>query len=66
MKVKVDQEACIGCGLCADTCPAVFVLVDTKWGHKSSLKPKADIKGNEDCIRKAAEDCPVQAIKVSG
>jgi ferredoxin len=26
MKVHIDQDGCIECGLCASTCPEVFVL----------------------------------------
>ena len=26
MKVELDHEGCIGCGLCVSTCPAVFQL----------------------------------------
>jgi ferredoxin len=59
MKAKVDVDSCIGCGLCAATCPEVFklneddiseVIVDT-------VPPEAEAK-----CREAAENCPVQAI----
>ena len=26
MKAKVDENACIGCGLCENTCPEVFKM----------------------------------------
>jgi ferredoxin len=26
MKFKVDQELCIGCGACEETCPEIFEL----------------------------------------
>ena len=28
MKVELDHEGCIGCGLCVSTCPAVFQLAE--------------------------------------
>ena len=35
MKAIVDEETCIGCGLCAETCPEVFEMVDDKAHVKS-------------------------------
>lgn len=61
MKVAVDLDTCIGCGLCADTCAAVFEMDDDKVKVKATPVP-AD---QEDCAKKAAADCPVEAIKIS-
>ncbi len=59
MKVKVDQNLCIGCGACVATCPAVFELNES---GKSQVKNEA---GCEKCDCKgAAAGCPVQAISV--
>jgi len=60
MRVKVDDETCIGCGLCAETCPEVFEMVDDKAHAKSDEVPE---EFAETC-REAAEDCPVEAIQV--
>jgi len=61
MKAIVDTGLCIGCGLCADTCPEVFSMMDDGFAH-----PIADPVPHEeyDCVREAAEICPVEAITV--
>ncbi len=57
MKVKVDKDICIGCGLCVSLAGAVFRLDDS---GKSEV---IDEHGADDAtIRLAAESCPVHAI----
>ncbi len=55
-KPVVDQNECIGCGLCADLCPEVFQLVDEK----------SIVIGPDKCdtcdIEEAVDACPVEAI----
>ncbi|MFA5392470.1 MAG: ferredoxin [Candidatus Paceibacterota bacterium] len=60
MKVKVDKNKCLGCGMCISLCPEVFELQNTK----SKVKEKADLEKHKDCIKEAEENCPVQAIKM--
>jgi ferredoxin len=60
MRVTVDEEACIACGLCAETCPEVFELKDDKVIAKMEEVPE---ELAESC-REAAEECPVEAIQV--
>ena len=33
MKAKVDQETCIGCGVCPSVCPEVFEMKDDGKSH---------------------------------
>jgi ferredoxin len=60
MRVTVDEETCIGCGLCAETCPDVFELKDDKAYAKMDEVPEAFA----DACREAAEECPVEAIQI--
>jgi ferredoxin len=62
MKATVDEELCIGCGLCQDTCPDVFELMDDGYSHVI-----CDQIGEElyECVREAAEVCPTEAITFS-
>jgi ferredoxin len=60
MKVKVDEETCIVCGLCAETCPEVFEVNDDKVSVKVDDVPKDVV----DSCREAAENCPVEAIQI--
>lgn len=53
---KVDQSACIGCGICAQLCPKVFEMQDN--GKSKAVNPSAD----NDCSENAIDSCPVHAI----
>lgn len=58
MKAIVDQEACIGCGICPSVCPEVFEMGDDGKSHVIL----DDISGLEDSVEEAIENCPVSAI----
>ncbi|HNW47012.1 MAG TPA: ferredoxin [Thermotogota bacterium] len=57
--VKVDQDACIGCGVCSSLCGEVFDLADD---GKAFVKEDADT--DLPCVEDAVNSCPVSAITV--
>jgi ferredoxin len=61
MKLLVDKDACIGCGLCVEGCPQVFFM--DKDG-KAAVKDTGAFAENEELCRDAALQCPVEAIKI--
>ncbi len=60
MSVIVDQETCIGCGVCESVYPELFEMTDD---GKAKVK---DFSGYEMALAQdAASQCPVNAISVS-
>jgi ferredoxin len=59
MKVRVDTELCVGCGLCASTCPEVFEMQDDKAVAKAGGKVSSEDENN---CKQAKDECPVEAI----
>lgn len=62
MKVSLDREGCIGCGLCISTCPSVFQF-DADGKAKIIAEPGSAAE-RDDC-RAAAEGCPVTVIAIA-
>lgn len=61
MKAIVDRNTCVGCGLCADLCPAVFSMDD----EGVSVPISEDISAeNTSDAEQAMEQCPVAAITI--
>ena len=60
MKATIDRNGCIGCGVCADTCPEVFRMADDGlaevYGEVS--------EDNTGTAKEAEENCPVSVITV--
>lgn len=61
MKANVNQEICIGCGLCETICPAVFAMKESVAEVIAEpVPPQA-----EAACREAVESCPVTAITIT-
>ncbi len=60
MIAKVDEETCTGCGMCAESCPEVFELLD----DLAKVIAESVPEGAEEACREAADDCPVEAISI--
>jgi len=58
-KVTVDASTCVGCGLCEQSCPEVFEVQGDGIAHV-----KAHVCSSCN-LGEIAEQCPVDAIKVS-
>ena len=58
VSLKLNQERCIGCGMCAAVCPHRVFVMDTK---------KAMIKDLDSCMECGAckMNCPADAIEVN-
>lgn len=61
MRVFVDREKCMGCGVCESVCPEVFQM-----GEDNIAKVLQDLvpESSEDTAREAAQSCPEEAIVV--
>lgn len=57
MKLELDRDGCIGCGVCAEVCPDVFRIADD---GLSEIIAKPE--GNEEAVQEAADSCPVEVI----
>ena len=56
MTAKVNNEDCVGCGICVDECPASAITIEND-------KAKVDEAACSDCGT-CAESCPNEAITV--
>lgn len=56
-KAKINEDLCIGCGVCETLCPGVFKM--------ENGKAKVITKECKDCnCQEAMESCPANAISV--
>jgi ferredoxin len=68
MKIHIDQDGCIECGLCQQTCAEIFFVEN---GQKASIVEKYQKNSPNEgevpdklssCVNDAVESCPVQVI----
>lgn len=54
---RIKPEVCVGCGICAKTCPADVIRMDQE-------AKKAVVRYPEDCVVCCCclQDCPTKAI----
>jgi ferredoxin len=62
MQAQVKDELCIGCGVCTDVCPEVFIIE----GNTAKVKLNPVPAHSEERCKKVKEDCPVEAIDIEG
>lgn len=61
MKAIIEHNGCIGCGLCVDTCPAVFRMDDE---GIATVYTDPVPSSEEDATLQASENCPVSVITI--
>ena len=61
MKAFVDQDICIGCGMCEGLCPAVFSIGEDEKAHAMDEEIQ---EGDLADAESARDSCPVGAITV--
>lgn len=60
MKVRVDEEACVGDETCVEICPEIFEMQGDLAVAKMEEVPE-DLEG---ACKEAADSCPVEAILI--
>ena len=72
INVSIDREGCISCGQCWEICPDFFAenaedgwsQVVAKFRIAGKLNEGVVFEELEECVKKAAEDCPAQVIHI--
>lgn len=57
-QVIIDQDECIGCEACVETCPEVFAFDEDE--EKAIVIEGAD--PDADCVDEAIASCPAECI----
>ena len=62
MKVRIDEELCISCGLCSQICPDAFAAREDD-GIAIVIADEDELDKIK-CVEEAIENCPTEAIIV--
>ncbi|MFP5257612.1 MAG: ferredoxin [Acidobacteriota bacterium] len=57
MAIVIDDDACMGCEACVETCPDAFEMNSD--GDKAIVK---ESDAEADCVDEAIDACPAEAI----
>ena len=60
MKIKVNEEVCVGCGACAGVAEDLFEILDSGLSHAKKEEVPAD---KEEEANEAIGVCPTGAIE---
>ena len=58
--IIINQEKCIGCGLCVSMAPEVFRLNEQGLSEAYAETPEDEL----DAVVEAVDSCPVKAISI--
>lgn len=59
MRIKVDEDLCLGCGICEGLAPEVFSLANEPFAEVL-LDPVPE--EHEEAVIQSIEECPEEAI----
>lgn len=61
IKVTIDQETCIGCGVCESMAPQYFKMNMESMKAELIAEPKEE---DAELLKNVAESCPTSSIKI--
>ncbi|MBN2510101.1 MAG: ferredoxin [Spirochaetales bacterium] len=58
MLVKIDENLCVGCGLCEENIPKLFYMKNQLANvYRETVEPE-----EAQSVKETAQDCPAEAI----
>jgi ferredoxin len=61
MRVIVDEDLCLGCGICEGLAPEVFSMANEPFAEVLVDPVPEEF---EEAVRQSAEECPEEAITI--